>query len=122
MGNGTRGCQEQPLVYADRAVRLPKHNTETVSMEGLGKEQIELPIELAVMISNADGEAQKALRFFPVYGYGQEGEMCSFKHESKFEAWEDSFRSLDECCRVVFGYDYETCIGTGSLELGHNAI
>mmetsp|Transcript_24735 Transcript_24735/g.44427 ORF Transcript_24735/g.44427 Transcript_24735/m.44427 type:complete len:105 (+) Transcript_24735:42-356(+) len=34
--------------------------------------------------------------------------LCSTK--STFDAWENSYASLEECCEEVFGWDYEDCI------------
>mmetsp|Transcript_6613 Transcript_6613/g.14324 ORF Transcript_6613/g.14324 Transcript_6613/m.14324 type:complete len:169 (-) Transcript_6613:179-685(-) len=40
-----------------------------------------------------------------------EGELCSSKSSSSFDAWEESHATLEECCDVNFSWDYESCMG-----------
>jgi len=35
-------------------------------------------------------------------------QLCASK--TSFDAWEDSFGSLEECCGEVFGWDYDDCM------------
>jgi hypothetical protein len=78
----------------------------------------ELPAELAAMIdaqrhksaaapaASADVDATTR-RYHPTFS---EGESCSSKPAARFEAWEESFETKEECCEVAFGWDYESCV------------
>lgn len=90
------------------------------------EELFELPAELAALIASAKEndlaapasaptlasaepkEEEEVRYFYPTYA---EGELSSTKSASKFESWEESFESLENCCDVAFSCDYESCMG-----------
>ncbi|KAL7517153.1 hypothetical protein ACHAWF_000106, partial [Thalassiosira exigua] len=76
----------------------------------------ELPAELATTIDSQRREPAaapaastdaNARRYYPTFS---EGESCSSKPAARFEAWEESFETKEECCEVAFGWDYESCV------------
>mmetsp|Transcript_44200 Transcript_44200/g.94097 ORF Transcript_44200/g.94097 Transcript_44200/m.94097 type:complete len:183 (+) Transcript_44200:165-713(+) len=93
----------------------------TIAEEG----QFELPEELAAMIADAQSRDSSSPSVTPALSsserwsdgvryyatYSGEGESCSSKSTSSFEAWEESFDSLEDCCEVAFFWDYDSCMG-----------
>ena len=89
------------------------------------EELFELPAELAALIASAKEndlaapasaptlasaepkEEEEVRYFYPTYA---EGELSSTKSASKFESWEESHASLDDCCEGSFSWDYDACI------------
>ncbi|KAL7531432.1 hypothetical protein ACHAWF_009484 [Thalassiosira exigua] len=79
--------------------------------------ECELPAELAALIdaqnrrpspsaaaASADATAR---RYYPTFS---EGESCSSKPVERFEAWEESYATKEECCEAAFSWDYESCV------------
>ena len=88
-------------------------------------ELFELPPELAAMIMIAEAKESSYPAAAPTLGsksststdevryyasYSDGGEICASKSSSKFESWEESYASLDECCEGSFSWDYDACI------------
>lgn len=42
------------------------------------------------------------------YATWQEGKLCGMKES--FESWEESYSNLEDCCEVVFAWDYDACM------------
>ena len=40
---------------------------------------------------------------------------CSPKSSTSFDAWEESYTSLMDCCEEKFGWDLDTCLSPSSL-------
>ncbi|KAL3785315.1 hypothetical protein HJC23_008879 [Cyclotella cryptica] len=73
----------------------------------------QLPAELASLIASVDKSEQKSyndssdVRYYATYS---EDEMCASKARSKFESWEESYVSLEECCQMAFSWDVDACL------------
>jgi hypothetical protein len=72
----------------------------------------QLPGELAMMIDSADKTPERyidrSVRYYATYS---DDGMCSAKSATKFESWEESFDTLDDCCRTAFSWDLGACLG-----------
>jgi len=75
-----------------------------------------LPEELIAMIHAAQQPSpasaptlypSKGIRYYATYGTSS---SCTSKTVGNFESWEESFGSLDECCSLLFSYDYDGCM------------
>ena len=73
---------------------------------------LSLPEELAAMI-NSEPAASPTLAS-PTRGlnkmYYFVGDGCASKAAEKFESWEESYATKEDCCDVSFAWDYEDCI------------
>lgn len=49
---------------------------------------------------------QQSERYYATWNPSQ---LCGMK--SNFDAWEESYESLEECCEMKFAWDYDACIG-----------
>ncbi len=118
-----------PLTEADDSNANDATTKQNSSMYGEGiiaeEDQFELPEELAAMIADAQSRDSSSPSMTPALSLSErssdgvryyatssgEGESCSSKSTSSFEAWEESFGSLEDCCEVAFGWDYDSCVG-----------
>ena len=70
----------------------------------------QLPSELAELIASANPAPQryvdKSLKYYPTYSE----DTCSSKSAGAFEKWEESFGSLEDCCKAMFSWDVDTCL------------
>ena len=93
--------------------------------ESFDKQPIQLPTELASIIASSfssspsieDESSSSSPASAPTLGqvgyyatYSNE-ELCSSKSAMEFEAWEESYKSLEECCEANFSWEYDACIG-----------
>ena len=69
--------------------------------------------EWKVATSASTVAATAAIRYYATW---TDGKLCSSKSLTSFEQWEESFTSLSECCKEVYGWDYDTCCD--SLDMG----
>ena len=91
------------------------HDDEDIVEE----EEYELPAELASLIASAEHSKPSAptaapslgsqVRYYATYS---EGESCSSKNVNKFDAWETSYETLEECCEMEFSWDYDSCVSS----------
>jgi hypothetical protein len=42
------------------------------------------------------------------YATWNPSQLCGMK--SSFDAWEESYESLEECCEMKFSWDYDACM------------
>lgn len=89
------------------------------------EEEFELPAELAAMIADAKLVDESSPASAPTlestqtmaegirhYATYSEGKLCSSKSSTKFDSWEESYASLDDCCEGSFSWDYKSCMGS----------
>jgi hypothetical protein len=73
----------------------------------------QLSAELASLITSVDNSEPESytgssvVRYYATYS---EDAMCASKTTSKFESWEESFVSLEECCQMAFSWDMDACL------------
>ena len=44
------------------------------------------------------------------YATWNPSQLCGMK--SSFDAWEESYESLEECCEMKFSWDYDACMAS----------
>ena len=124
------GSSSSPFESATIIHRLPIHLQPLPSSSSTGDDVIaqrnasvsesefELPAELAAMIEEAKNRHHSTtteegdnttIFYYPSYA---DDELCSSKSSSKFESWEESYSSLDECCESAFNWEYDACMGS----------
>ena len=92
------------------------HQSNTTFENEYNNELHNLPEELIAMIHAAQQPSpaaaptrypSKGVRYYATYGSES---SCTSKTVENFERWEESFGSLDECCSLLFSYDYDGCM------------
>ncbi len=105
-----------PSPFNDEASAISSQNSSAYS-----DIEYELPYEVVAQLSaelvsliasfdNSEPESNtesSAVRYYATYS---EDEMCASKATSKFESWEESFVSLEECCQMAFSWDVDACL------------
>ena len=92
------------------------HQSNTTFDDEYNNELHNLPEELIAMIQAAQQPSpaaaptrfpSKGIRYYATYGSES---SCTSKTVENFESWEESFGSLEECCSLLFSYDYDGCM------------
>jgi hypothetical protein len=75
-------------------------------------------LELKELIASADNsESDESDASFKYYASYSEESRCSTKPATSFESWEDSFATLEDCCKIAFSWDVEACMDSYLAEL-----
>ena len=97
------------------------HQSNTTFDDEYNNDLSNLPEELIAMIQAQQQPSpasaptlypSKGVRFYATYGStsSESSSSCTSKTVENFESWEESFGSLDECCSLLFSYDYDGCM------------
>ncbi|KAL7460277.1 hypothetical protein ACHAXS_000740 [Conticribra weissflogii] len=77
---------------------------------------VTITIASAASLGNLDAllssRKHKAMPRF--YATWDSSSLCSSKSTAAFESWEESYGSLEECCEVRFGWDFDNCMRMAS--------